>query len=119
METVLLKPKRSKRFIRPPKAELGIFELLPKHEAVLEHLLTHRLLTSEHIEKLTGYSPDYTRRLLQKLWRHEYIDRVRRQDRFDPFAYALGVQGIKHLKWKGLYDGRNDVTDRNRNLTKD
>ena len=110
---------RAKRFVRPHEDERGEFELLPKHQVLLEHLLSHRLLTSDQIERLTGYSHDHTLKLLQKLWKHEYVDRVKRAKHSDPFAYALGTKGAKVLQEKGLYDGRNDFTDKNRNLTKD
>jgi hypothetical protein len=119
MEVLVAKVLRGKRFVRPPAAERGEFELLPNHERVLEYLLFHRLLSSDQIERLTGYSSDYTRRLLEKLWKHEYVDRVKRANKSDPLCYALGVQGVKVLIRQQLYDRRNDFTDKNRNLTKD
>jgi len=119
MEAFMEKITRSKRFIRPSLDARGEFELLPNHTKVLEYLLFHRLLSSDQIERLTEYSSDYTRRLLEKLWKHEYVDRVKRVNKSDPFCYALGVQGVKILIRQKLYDGRNDFTDKNRNLTRD
>lgn len=106
---------RKPRFQRTASDQ--VLQFTPRDREILQHVATHRFLSSRQILALVGGSTQHVLKRLQRLFHDGYLDRPRAQLRYfseekpQPIVYALGRAGSRMLEKPGRkrsrYDNRN------------
>jgi len=98
---------RTKQFKRQPKIVPPIAVWTERDHAIIEAIARYRFASAENIHQIVGGSYRKVQGRLQQMFHHGFLDRPPRQINLwdkgrQPYIYALGDQGAKLLRRKGV-----------------